>query len=283
MLRVSTEVQFFEKVQVGSLLSPSDYIFIFVLDGFLEVEINGQKTSFRKEHIILISKHHVYTIQHYSDDFKMYLLILDIDQIKEKVNIDFNRYNMYSIINTQKHQNILKLDPLEFSQLKSLVELLKYYLHERTRKSSFEDQIVVSTFSSLIWILYNVLKEKIQFKDNVSSRKQQITIDFLELMTLHFKSERELKFYANRLGISIKYLSICVKEITNTAASVFLANALINEAKNQLLDKSKTVSLIANEFHFSDQYAFGKFFKNHTGLSPRNYRNKNSSFVIDTI
>jgi hypothetical protein len=47
--------------------------------------------------------------------------------------------------------------------------------------------------------------------------------------------EKELKFYADKLLISSKYLSNTVREITNQPPSKFITEALLNNAKILLL------------------------------------------------
>jgi AraC-like DNA-binding protein len=127
------------------------------------------------------------------------------------------------------------------------------------------------------------LVEKLNSETKLNTRKEEITLRFIELVSIHFRTEKELSFYAEKLNISIKYLFICVKETTNTPPTEFIANALLNESKTLLLSTKNTISIIASALSFSDQYAFGKFFKKQTGLSPKNYRSKNEAVFIDTI
>lgn len=93
--------------------------------------------------------------------------------------------------------------------------------------------------------------------------------------------KKELSFYAESLLISVKYLSNCVREITKSPPTSFIADALMNEAKVILLHPNNTGGMIAGELGFSDQYSFGKFFKKHTRLSPLNFRKRNH--LIDPI
>jgi YesN/AraC family two-component response regulator len=163
-----------------------------------------------------------------------------------------------------------------------LVKLLNYYTNHDIKFSS-QEQIIIALFTAIIHILMDSLVEKLQSETKINTRKEEIVLRFIELVSIHFKTKKRLGFYAEKLHISIKYLSICVKEITHRPPTEFIANALTNEAKTLLLSTKKTISDISSELSFSDQYAFGKFFKKHTGLSPKNYRIKNGTIFIDTI
>ncbi|MCB4235521.1 helix-turn-helix domain-containing protein [Kaistella anthropi] len=101
-------------------------------------------------------------------------------------------------------------------------------------------------------------------------------VNFSVFSTLHFKNEKELKFYADKLYITVKYLSNTVREITKVPPTYFITDSIINEAKINLLDNNTSIKEIANQLGFADQYTFGKFFKKHTGLSPKHYRLENT-------
>jgi YesN/AraC family two-component response regulator len=47
---------------------------------------------------------------------------------------------------------------------------------------------------------------------------------------------------------------------------------VIMEAKVLLGDSSFSVAQVAESLFFSDQFFFSKFFKNHTGTNPTEYR-----------
>lgn len=213
----------------------------------------------------------------------MYILIHNREITREKIYFNFSRYDVYQIINAEKNQNIFKLEKKAFSQTVGLVKLLNYHVNQNTKESSFQEQIIIALFTTIIYTLMDSLAEKLQSETILNTRKEEITLQFIELVSFHFKTEKELLFYAKQLNISIKYLFICVKETTKTPPTEFIANALLNEAKTLLLSTKNTIYIIASELQFSDQYAFGKFFKKHTGLSPKKYRNKNEIVFLDTI
>jgi AraC family transcriptional activator of pobA len=283
LIKILNEKNFFEKAKPGNLFRPSGFSIIFMIEGFIQLEINGKLVFYEKEHVVLISPQNIYKLIHYSDTLKIYILIHNREAVREKINFDFNRYDAYREINAEKNYNILKLEKIVFDQLLGLVNLLHYHINSITKKSSFREQIIIAVFSTIIYTLIDTLTEKIYSDSKFDSRKEEITILFIEMVSEHFKTEKELSFYAEKLHISIKYLSISVKETTNTPPTTFIANTLLNEAKVLLLSTKKTISIIAAELNFSDQYAFGKFFKKHTDLSPRNYRNRNKTTLIDTI
>ncbi|MEB2778668.1 AraC family transcriptional regulator [Algoriphagus sp. D3-2-R+10] len=85
---------------------------------------------------------------------------------------------------------------------------------------------------------------------------------------------------ANRLNVSTCYLTDLLKVETGKTAIELIHIALINEAKNRLRKKDKTVSQIAFELGFENMSYFSRLFKKETGMPPTSYKNQftNSNF-----
>ena len=52
----------------------------------------------------------------------------------------------------------------------------------------------------------------------------------------------------------------------------WIAEAVILDAKTQLRTSQMTVQQIANYLNFPNPSFFGRFFKKHTGMTPKAYR-----------
>jgi len=109
---------------------------------------------------------------------------------------------------------------------------------------------------------------------NTSGRKGQISDLFLEQLRYHYKKEHSGAFYADRLNISLKYLSQTVKRQTGKTVATWIEEYVCTAAKALLLSGKMTVQQIAYEFNFESQSLFYKYFKRVTGLSPSDYRKR---------
>ena len=97
---------------------------------------------------------------------------------------------------------------------------------------------------------------------------------FINLVGLHFREERKIGFYAEKLHISPKYLGSLVVQLTGRTASQWIAGYVIAEAKALLMNTSMSVQQISLELHFPNQSFFGKYFKSHMGISPVEFRSR---------
>lgn len=115
------------------------------------------------------------------------------------------------------------------------------------------------------------------YSTDMQSNSRRITDQFLQLAQKHFKSERFLEFYADRMGITTKHLSRTLKKTTGITAGDWIERFVVLEAKMLLQTSPLNIQQISDELNFPSQSMFGKYFKKNTGLSPRDYRNNHSS------
>ena len=104
------------------------------------------------------------------------------------------------------------------------------------------------------------------------SRGEQLVDGFLKLVQMHCRQERQLDLYAQELCISSKYLAATVKTVTGKTAGDWIEDYVMLEAKAMLTNTDMTISQISDHLHFPDTSTFGKYFRRHTGLSPKEFK-----------
>ena len=125
--------------------------------------------------------------------------------------------------------------------------------------------------SFLIW-LFGTVPEKIEIQSG-STRQQQLCQQFLQLIREYGTQEHSASFYADRLCISPRYLHRATTMCLNgRSPKQLIESQLLAETEVLLNDPSFTVTEIAERLNFPDQSYLTRFFKRHTGLSPRQYR-----------
>jgi len=114
---------------------------------------------------------------------------------------------------------------------------------------------------------------KIQGNENKS--KHEILVDkFLALIKDHYRQERSVGFYADKLCLTPKYLSTLIKNNTSRSANDWIDRHVVLEAQALLKSTNMTIEQISDELNFPSQSFFGKYFKRVTGMSPREYKKK---------
>jgi len=128
----------------------------------------------------------------------------------------------------------------------------------------------VTSFLRPFWIRQREAKAAVTSTHSSHTRK---TVDeFIRLVTEYHMTEHYLAFYAEKLGITPKYLSKLVRDVTGRSAPEWVDSFLVLEAKNMLKYSNLAIKEIVYRMHFPDQSSFYKFFKLHTGMIPSEYR-----------
>lgn len=104
------------------------------------------------------------------------------------------------------------------------------------------------------------------------SRKEEILSKFVIEIIRHFRAERSVSFYADKLCMTPKHLSAVCKDVTSHTASELIDHYVIMEAKTMLAETTLTIQEISNKLNFANQSFFGKYFKHLTGYSPSTFR-----------
>jgi AraC family transcriptional activator of pobA len=89
-----------------------------------------------------------------------------------------------------------------------------------------------------------------------------------------FRSEHQLGFYAEKLGMTVDRLNDHVKRATGVTAGHLIRQRLLTEAKRQLVFTSQPIHEIADELAFSDPSHFARFFRKHTATTPHEFRDQ---------
>lgn len=103
-------------------------------------------------------------------------------------------------------------------------------------------------------------------------RSERLFDDFRALLNENCVRERSVEYYAKRLGITPKYLSMICRAQVDSTASTLIEQAVIHRAKSMLLQPAVSVQEVAKLLNFASQSFFGKYFKQRVGLSPSRYR-----------
>jgi len=95
---------------------------------------------------------------------------------------------------------------------------------------------------------------------------------FLVLVEAHHREHWPITRYADELGMTPERLNRLVRGETGQGALDIIHARLVREACRRLTYIAAPVSKLAFELGFDDPAYFCRFFKRHTGQSPRDYR-----------
>lgn len=209
------------------------------------------------------------------ENLDCYMLFISRNFLRD-INFDLNILGAIPVPVSSSTANIVHDISHEEAKL-----LKEYYdiLHHNTRNSDslYSKSIARCVIAALTYQLIQIITQQIP-PDTVErsrSRRSAYVHDFIELVHEHHRRERSVSFYADKLFISPKYLSLIIKESLGRSAADIIDDYVILEAKNMLRFSDRNIQQVSYDLNFPNQSSFGKYFKHLVGMSPSEYQRSN--------
>jgi AraC-like DNA-binding protein len=123
---------------------------------------------------------------------------------------------------------------------------------------------------------------KQQFADKFVNIQELDTVrHFSALVEKYFRTLHKVSDYADLMNKSSKTLANVFKTLGARAPLQIIHGRIILEAKKLLLYTDKSAKEISFELNFSDPVQFSRLFKNETGVTPGDFKNKGILFAVD--
>lgn len=238
---------------------------IFVKEGEGRIEIDLMSYNFKGPCIVNIRQGQIIQDAHFSDDIDASFIVLS------------RRFcdNLFVLLKNSTSYGTASLEKV-VSVPDDLVEKFEmFYTHI---KDIFTGSHGPNEYQAMVLAIASFFYEcgtkcYPPMLDSTSKSSGRLTEKFLSLVQQHFKKERFLDYYAKELEVSTKHLSRTVKETTGFSAVEWIDRFVILEAKVLLKSTTMSIQQISVELNFASQSFFGKYFKKHTGSSPKDFRN----------
>ncbi len=243
---------------------------ILVTEGVISLTIDYITHEIGVSNLIHINPLKILTKLQAGENFKGIVFINSREILNETI---INRKPPVSIsqILTSERSPYRKLSQSDANIIKNCIKHIEYYITQP--ESSLKKELLCSTLYILILESVKIIFNTAYANSPVENSTKKTYIEkFIKLLIQFADREHNPAFYADKLCISVQYLSLILKEISGKTANAWIAGYLITRAKVLLRKPENTIQQIAETLNFSDQSSFGKFFKKHTGVSPKKYK-----------
>lgn len=157
----------------------------------------------------------------------------------------------------------------------TLLEICRLAVRKNSRNDHpFREEISKSLFRVAYCEIAAVYKKGKPLVQEAVSRKEMLARKFMYLLTKNYHRQREVELYARELCVTPRYLSSVVKEKTGMSSLAWINDMVIKQAKALLQDNKLSVLQISDKLNFPNPSFFGQYFKKHTGMTPKKFRDK---------
>lgn len=248
---------------------------LLCLGGKMELEIDLSPCTLTANSMVVTTPGSMIEIKSIdSEELDCYMLFVSSTFIRD---INFDPNVLASMGRREPYRrpgNMLQVSESEAATMSEYFRLL----HKNSAGDGddiYTKSIARNLIAALTYEVMKILTSRVDHSQIASaphSRRVTYVHNFMRLVHDHHSRERSLSFYAERLFISPKYLSLIIKEATGHSATEIIDSYVILEAKNLLRFSGKNIQQIAYELNFPNQSSFGKYFKHLTGMSPSEYQ-----------
>jgi len=137
---------------------------------------------------------------------------------------------------------------------------------------------VAAAMSLLLALMVQVLRLNGLDTDDTRSTHHSVTRQakqierFRRLVDERFRQAHTVAAYARDLGVSPGQLTRLCREVLDRSALQVINERVLHEAQRVLIYTTLPIKLLAAELGFEDDAYFSRFFRKHTGLTPKAFR-----------
>ena len=253
-------------------------IVVVCLRGKLTVTIDSTEHTLTRHQILFLQANSVITDYHLSDDFDSRALVFSLGTIENSI------YLRRKIWDNISYLRLHPIVPLSDDDLR----IFRHYYGIATANlqaaddNLYKQEIISHLLRSLVYefllLTDRIIAANREEHEESHQRKQTTNDDlhrrFLELLAFSRGRTRKVEEFAKQLNVTPDQLTAATKAISSRTALDWITEATIKAITHDLLYTQKSVKEIYYELDFPSLSFFGKFFKQHTGLSPRAFRER---------
>ena len=257
----------------------ADYFsFILTKEGSGVYYLDDNKFPFDSKTIYFTNPGHIKSYE-LNKSKEAFIISLSENFLRENVHPEIYGEFPFLLAEKSPPRELAQSDFEEFETLYSQI------LKEFKKESEYKNKILGNLFMVMLlkikekfWSTYNPIEE--------GNRDSQIVKSFKRLLEKEFKNilesnqndvKLQAQHFAEKLNLPPNYLNSVIKSKTGRTVNDWISKRTLSIAKSLLINTSHSSKEIAYQLGFSEPTHFGRFFKNHTELSPNTFRKLNKS------
>lgn len=239
---------------------------LICLTGVIDCNINLHNYLIGENHMLINFAGDIIHINK-AEDISGYAIILS-EEFLQQIQLDF-RFRAMSYI-TLRDNGPIAVPYEELTYLKPYYMLMKKNMEEG--KGEVVRGLAIALSHTIISLIQRYQPQRAPESERNETRAQQLFDKFMKLLGAYHTKERSLQFYAGKMNLTPKYVSGMIKSFSGKSALDWINEYVVLEAEMMLRYTDMTVQEITYALNFPTQSAFGKYFKQQSGVSPKRYR-----------
>lgn len=242
---------------------------VICTDGKVQAQMNGIQMELHKNQIAIVPQNVTVTDVMVSPDFNLKGMFLTNRILRSFLNEKISIWNDMMYIH---RQHIVTMDEDEILFYTHFYDMLTLAI-ERGKENPYHTEIIQGLLRSAILGLCGTMKWML-----VSNNHETHTTDghfqrFLDLLHANDVKRHTVESYASELCISPKYLTAVCKKNSGKTANEWITEHVLEDIRYYLKQTDLSLKQICDRLGFPNPSFFGKYVKDHFGMTPLEFRN----------
>ncbi len=238
-----------------------DYVICIGHRGTMQMCYDDMPDHSSKQTVAVVFPNHTLRMVSKSDDYLATLVVVDASLLDDP---------LLRIINQMRYRYEphpwVELNHKEYNVIMHLVGVMRETASIDIPNRQHFMMIQLEFFMRL---LSYYRREKL----NESLSDNRVSTLFHNHLAQHFRTHRDVEFYASMVCLSPKHFSAVVKKETGHTVAWWIHRQVVSEAKKLLsMRRDLNIQTVADMLGFSDQAVFSRYFHRETGLYPTEFR-----------
>ena len=239
---------------------------IFLEKGSMRQKIDGTVNVLSENSVLFVKKGHIFSLENFGKVTEGFIIFFSPEALGEALKI---RYLAKAV----EINPVLLLDTESVAWFKDACELLLAQFDASPPSSLPISAYLLSAMVLKLIDLSAMVKRK-------WSRKEEIAYNFRRRVLDNRGVIQEVQTIADELNVSQSYLYRCVKEVTGRSPKRWLLDAALLNGRTLLQQGKLSITQVSRESGFDDPSYFGRLFKQHFGITPREFQQENRSKLV---
>lgn len=211
-----------------------------------------------------------------SPDFEYQAVCISNRMLQMVLRGYISLWNQLTYIKKLRVIEMIDSDIEFYNKIYSLLKLCLEYKGEDAIDMQYRAEVLRGIISAVLIGFCNTLRKHTDVEPEPLKQNVSIFNRFLELIQSTEAKHNTVNYYASKLCISAKYLTMVCKKNSGKTANAWIQEYTISAITNYLRTTDLSVKEISNRLGFPNSSFFGKYVRDHLGCSPLEYRQKQS-------
>ena len=240
-------------------------VYALMVRGEARATINITDYKVHENDLVLLEPSSFLLIHEFSEDALVYYLLFSSSFLEK------NTFSTHmSLTSLQMSEPILHL-PADVASVTT--HMLDTLVEASNCQPSLLNPNKMLHIFNLLQTVYGELARELQHADmRPLDRKNEIFQEYCQLVMKHYHEWHHVSQYADAMRLTLPHLSSTIKQVADKTAGDLIIEAILTDAKAQLRLTTLQIKEIAISLGFENVAFFNRFFKSHTGLTPKAYR-----------